>query len=183
MRSSGAGEAEIARVREFNSRLYNLLLEETDEASLREKIKEALDESPISKETAKAQMKALMSPWFRYFSAADPAEYLVRIDVPVLALFGGKDVQVVAEYEAPPMRALLKESESTDVTVETLSGLNHLFQEADSGSPDEYVEIEQTLSPIFLEYLAEWLDERILLCPAGLIPRSLLLNLQRLRKG
>jgi hypothetical protein len=40
--------------------------------------------------------------------------------------------------------------------VEELPGLNHLFQTAKTGSPSEYAEIEETISPVALETIAGW---------------------------
>jgi hypothetical protein len=34
--------------------------------------------------------------------------------------------------------------------------LNHLFQTADTGAMSEYAEIEETMSPIVLETIANW---------------------------
>ncbi|MEZ4999562.1 MAG: hypothetical protein R2727_02375 [Bacteroidales bacterium] len=45
------------------------------------------------------------------------------------------------------MRRLWKENGNEDVTLEILPGLNHLFQRAGTGLPDEYVKIEETISP------------------------------------
>jgi len=40
--------------------------------------------------------------------------------------------------------------------VEKLPGLNHLFQTAKTGAPSEYAEIKETMSPIALEKIANW---------------------------
>jgi hypothetical protein len=41
--------------------------------------------------------------------------------------------------------------------VDELPGLNHLFQSAKTGSPAEYAEIEETLSPVALEKIVTWI--------------------------
>jgi hypothetical protein len=38
-----------------------------------------------------------------------------------------------------------------------LPGLNHLFQTATTGSPAEYAEIEETISPVVLDKIATWI--------------------------
>jgi hypothetical protein len=35
--------------------------------------------------------------------------------------------------------------------------LNHLFQDAKTGSPAEYAQIEETISPLALEKIAGWI--------------------------
>lgn len=160
MQSGGASEEAVKAVQEMNTEVYKLLLEPPS-AENEKAVRKVLDESGMPDDQVDGQMQLLTSGWYRAFLAFDPGKYIPKIDVPVLALFGEKDVQVVAEYEAPRMRELLADSDSSDITVEVLPGLNHLFQEAETGSVDEYAVIEQTLSPVFLEYLGRWLDERV----------------------
>jgi hypothetical protein len=44
-----------------------------------------------------------------------------------------------------------------------LSGLNHLLQRADTGLPDEYDQIDQTIDPIALDTFGNWLKKREIL--------------------
>ena len=55
---------------------------------------------------------------------------------------------------------LLKTVGNKDVTVRELPGLNHLFQTCKTGSPAEYGAIEETLAPVVLETIAEWIGKR-----------------------
>ena len=38
-----------------------------------------------------------------------------------------------------------------------MPSLNHLFQTAKSGTPAEYAQIEETMSPVALEKVADWI--------------------------
>ena len=49
---------------------------------------------------------------------------------------------------------------NADVTVKELPGLNHLFQPAKTGLPDEYGKIETTFAPAVLEMIADWIAKR-----------------------
>lgn len=42
-----------------------------------------------------------------------------------------------------------------------LAGLNHLFQEAETGHPNEYAAIEQTIAPEVLEIMADWIKKQL----------------------
>ena len=57
---------------------------------------------------------------------------------------------------AAPAQALV-EAGNRDVTIEELEGLNHLFQSATTGSPAEYVLIEETFSPAALDRITRWI--------------------------
>ncbi len=41
-----------------------------------------------------------------------------------------------------------------------LPGLNHLFQKATTGAPDEYFGIEETMNPAALDAVSEWIGKR-----------------------
>jgi hypothetical protein len=52
-----------------------------------------------------------------------------------------------------------------DATLTILPGLNHLFQTAETGMPDEYDTIEETISPALLDTIRAWVQHQ------GLISR------------
>lgn len=98
------------------------------------------------------------TPWFRYFFQYDPAPNLRAIKVPVLALNGSLDRQVPAKENLPAIRIALKDNK--DATIVELPGLNHLFQTAKTGSVGEYAEIEETVAPVALAQMADWINAR-----------------------
>ena len=103
--------------------------------------------------------QTLVSNWFFTLMHLNPAQYLKKITCPVLALNGELDKQVDAVQNVYAIRDGLKRC--PDFTPCILPGLNHLFQECETGYVDEYGLIEQTLSPAFLEQVGKWLDERM----------------------
>ena len=107
-----------------------------------------------------AQVAQFNSPWMRYFLAYDPGPVLETVHVPVLALNGTLDAQVDADINLTAIGAALTRGGNPDHTEEALPGLNHLFQEAGSGTPTEYATIEQTMSPRAMDRVAEWIKER-----------------------
>lgn len=108
-----------------------------------------------TKEQLKATIQAMNNPWFDYFLEYDPSEDIRKIQCPLLALNGDKDLQVSASANIGAIRDNLPK-EATAVT-KVYSGLNHLFQECSSGLPTEYVSIEQTISPQVLADIAQWI--------------------------
>jgi fermentation-respiration switch protein FrsA (DUF1100 family) len=107
-----------------------------------------------------AEVAQLTSPWMRFFLSHDPAPPLEATRVPVLALNGSLDSQVDADVNLAAIEAALRRGGNPDYTVEALPGLNHLFQEAESGSPAEYAGIDQTMSPRAMDRVARWILER-----------------------
>jgi pimeloyl-ACP methyl ester carboxylesterase len=105
-----------------------------------------------------AQLPVLTSDWFRSLLASDPGADWGRTTIPVLGVFGGKDVQVPAAEEAPAMEAALEAAGNADHEVVTLPEANHLFQAADTGTVAEYSTLADTFTPDLLPTIVEWLS-------------------------
>jgi hypothetical protein len=103
------------------------------------------------------QVTAMTSPWQQFFLAYDPATDLEKVTVPVLSLNGSRDVQVPATVNQRGIRQALERAGNTRVVIKELPGLNHMFQESETGAMNEYPTIEQTFSPAALEEIATWI--------------------------
>ncbi len=99
--------------------------------------------------------------WFGSFLSYDPAQDWAQTMVPVLALFGGKDVQVDAEQNAPALEAALKQAGNTDYEIVVLPNANHLFQEAVTGGLSEYGVLPAEFTPDFLPTILDWLQAHV----------------------
>lgn len=107
------------------------------------------------------QVEASLRPWARFFYNHDPATELNKLTIPVLSLIGTNDVQVPAEMNHPPIRKALEEAGNKHYTVKELEGLNHMFQESETGNMMEYSEVEQTFSPVVLREITTWIKNHI----------------------
>ena len=101
-----------------------------------------------------ALVNVVVSPWFAHFLDYDPGVDLAAARVPILALYGELDLQVPAHQSVPALEAIARDTGRFDVRV--LPGLNHLFQTAETGAPDEYPRIEETMAPAALSAIADW---------------------------
>lgn len=103
---------------------------------------------------------SVLNPWFESFLTYDPRETLSHVRVPVLALNGDLDLQVDADQNLPQIAKALLEGGNGDVTLRRFPGMNHLFQTAETGAPTEYSTIEETMSPIVLDVISDWILDR-----------------------
>lgn len=103
----------------------------------------------------------LVTPWMQYFLKYNPASSLTNVKCPVLAINGEKDLQVPAKINLASIEKYLNEGGNNNVTIKELLNLNHLFQECETGSPNEYATIEQTFSPIALAEISDWILEQV----------------------
>lgn len=105
-------------------------------------------------------LQAVSDPWTTYFIQYDPQPDLVKIKIPVLALIGAKDHQVLPEFNIPALKSAFAKGKNQKATVLELEGLNHLFQEAQTGMPQEYSSIEQTFAPSAMKTILDWLNKQ-----------------------
>jgi len=101
-----------------------------------------------------------LSEWLRFFLRYDPRPTLRQVKVPVLAINGDKDLQATPNENLDAIAAALKEGGNKDFSIVRLPQLNHLFQTSQTGLPTEYGEIEETISPIVLKTISDWILKR-----------------------
>lgn len=112
----------------------------------------------VSEAQIKSNIVSLKSkPWYKFFLTYDPAGVIRKIKCPVFAAFGSKDVQVDAEENSGTLRQFLKIKKKDKVVI--YDGLNHLFQHAGTGLPDEYGAIEETFSDNVLTDIINWINK------------------------
>ena len=95
-------------------------------------------------------------PWYQWFVDYDPATDIAATRCPVFALNGDRDWQVISSLNLTAIERLLPKSKH-NLTKE-YPGLNHLFQHSTTGQPNEYRQIEETISPEVLSDIAEWIN-------------------------
>lgn len=122
-------------------------------------VKAGREEYQLSQSDMIAQLASLNSPWFRKLFTIYPEKYIRKIKVPVLALNGTKDLQVYYKTNLALIQKYIPENQYHKFI--PLENLNHLFQEAETGSPTEYGNIQQTFSPKAMEEMRSWLDNLI----------------------
>lgn len=154
--ASGMPAEAVARNTAYQRRLMEAVASNADDAdAARRAVHALLLESGRSADEAARLAAAMSSDWYRGMVAHDPAESIRAIRVPMLAVFGGKDLQVPADENAAAVSRL-----KPDADVVVLPGLNHLFQPADTGLMAEYGQIETTLDPSVIETVVDWVAAR-----------------------
>lgn len=107
------------------------------------------------KQNLRAVQHQIQMPYMKHFLALDMRPLLSRITCPVLALNGTKDIQVEHGTNLSALRNGLPANEKN--SIESIDGVNHLFQHCNTGAVSEYREIEETISPAVIETIIEWI--------------------------
>lgn len=167
-RVSGTPEDDITASLQTNEKIYDLIIQSKDSVKLKSELTSVFEESILTgttkipegkskDELIQQQLDLYTSPWVMYFLKYDPAGVLEKVNCPVLAVNGEKDLQVPPKENLSAIKNALEKGGNKNVTVKEYPNLNHLFQESDSGSPMEYATIEQTFSPEVLKEIFEWI--------------------------
>ncbi len=99
--------------------------------------------------------------WWRRHLQVEPALDIPRIEAPVIAFFGGADRVVPAPANAGRLRELLAARPGSRHRVLTAPGADHRLEL--SAGPDESGQWRfPHVSPVVLEALERWLEERVL---------------------
>jgi len=163
----GTADSTIAKSLAINAKLYAIVKAEKDSVKARKMLEKELISfhkqqktgkmSKADKAALKQQLNTLLDPWFRYFIRFDPVPLIKQLDIPVFAANGSKDVQVTANENMRSMMDNLDYMKSPKSRVQQYIGLNHLFQSAETGLPQEYGELRETFSPQVMSDLIEWI--------------------------
>ncbi|MFA7389057.1 MAG: alpha/beta fold hydrolase [Proteiniphilum sp.] len=160
----------IEELQKLNRETFGMLLEwkgtEEDRTALRDQLSRFWNKLPllvrmkVEKEAfLRSQFNAMTMPGYLSFLRADPSLYLKEVTCPLLALNGEKDTQVPAMKNIRAITSALEIAGNKNVETRIYPGLNHLFQECITGLTDEYAKSEQTLAPVMLNEVGEWLKE------------------------
>lgn len=134
-------EKELTNKKRANKKIHSILV----------------DEVKMPDGAAKAITEHFLSPWMRYFIKQDPAAILSMVKCPVLALGGKKDVHIPSSQNLKVIEEILQKAGNKNYKIMEFPNLNHLFQTASTGLPMEYSLIEETIAPIALKTITDWI--------------------------
>ena len=170
-RASGLSEDKLKETGGINSGVFKIVEQTTDTTTLTQKLteylKQKMKEYPDREESKGSkpeviiqhQIAQITSPWMLTFIRYNPAPMLEKVKCPVLAINGDKDLQVPSKVNIPAIENALRKGGNKKSTCMVMPGLNHLFQECMTGLPKEYAEIEQTIAPVALETMTDWIKK------------------------
>ncbi|MCX5925195.1 MAG: alpha/beta fold hydrolase [Candidatus Dependentiae bacterium] len=172
-RAAGVAEEAIARSCALQKRLFTILKAdispEVRDQQLRQELLQDLASLPETQQKShdenmakvEAIIKGSITNWVRYFISYEPTVALKQVKIPVLVVMGECDLQVSPKQNTPAIMQALKESGNHDYTIVELPQLNHLLQTCKTGAVAEYAIIEETIAPIALDTMCQWILARI----------------------
>jgi hypothetical protein len=171
LKAVGMSQSAIADNRQVQEALFAVVEKQPDPAKAAAELDAALSTlakklgSPFREQLQnetfrKSQIAFVNSPWTRFFLTFDPRPTLVKVECPILAVWGEKDVQVPATENRAAFESAMKAANRTNYECAVLPKLNHLFQTSATGAPSEYGVLSETVSPTALKLMGEWIAKR-----------------------
>jgi pimeloyl-ACP methyl ester carboxylesterase len=168
-RADGVDEETIGKSAVFRKKVFDIVKREKNQAIAEEQIRAAFathfaNLTPLEHQIATAyygpidvQIKMVNSKWFRYGIASDPAHFIKKVTVPVLALNGDLDFVVSPDQNLMRIKEIFQEARHLDCTIVVLPNINHALQTCQVGSVKEYAQLEETASPMALKMMSDWI--------------------------
>lgn len=155
-RAAKEDEVKIAEIPRQLNAITQILKDAPSADVARQKLSDFVDnEGSLKRQSDKNQFLDLMATrWAMFYADYQPCDTLREYQGPVYALFGGTDLQVSAEVEAPIMQVCFS---NPDSKVHVVPGANHLFQYSKSGKIEDYLVIRTTMEPEVLGLISGWL--------------------------
>ena len=104
------------------------------------------------------QFMELKSPWYAYFLNYDPGPSWLLLRCPTLAIWGEKDTQVLPQLNGLAIEQMVERNPALEATLVVLPSINHMMQNSKTGLPEEYNEIQETISNDVLDTIGQWLN-------------------------
>jgi predicted acyl esterase len=100
-----------------------------------------------------------IGPWYRYFVNYDPQIFLSKVEVPILAINGSKDV-FVDPVNLTYWKQYSSAGQQGKVTTILLPNVNHLLQPCQTCLPAEYAKLGE-MPDSTLDSMVKWLEETV----------------------
>ena len=159
LRASGMSEEMVQFNGNANAQMFDIIEASNDREEADSLLRQLVKGWGYNEELTEQTVSQMTMPWMYYFLKYDPTEAIVKTNCPALLLNGSKDLQVIASQNLPGYEKIIAEYGKTNLILRELPDLNHLFQHCETGSPNEYFEIEETISPEVLELIVGFVND------------------------
>ncbi len=172
-RAEGTPEEEIRRSLAVSETYLTIIETEKNPDKMEERIRSELkvlaanytkeegEAGGLSEANINAAAYSARSAWFPEFVRFKPEDYLRKVKCPVLALNGENDLQVPCKENLEAIGSALEAGRNPHYEVQSLPGLNHLFQHSATGRISEYSSLPETFAPEALTILGAWIQRTV----------------------
>lgn len=103
---------------------------------------------------AAAQARIFAGPWYQSQLDLAPAQFYAAMRAPALVVGGDRDLILPPAEHHPALRGVAPHAEFV-----VISGISHLLQPTETGSPAEYARTQITIDPRVLDTIESWVRQ------------------------
>jgi len=167
-------EAVVKQNLEFQERIYEVARTGASwddiEFDLKERLVQQLNQLPEQQRNSLGDMSSFIqshvdrqlstakSRWFKSLIEFDPADTVSSIAIPMLAIFGEKDMQVPLKENLEAAEELGDKS-GVNLNSVVIPDANHLFQKSNTGMPSEYGTLDRSFADGFMQAITDWIQK------------------------
>jgi hypothetical protein len=159
--SEGETAKEIQKNLEQKRKVFEYVHTLPDSATIADSIDQYLRQEKVSDFVIAATLRQLLNPWMMGYVDFEPVDNLKKLQCPVLAVNGEKDIQVPAVENIELIRRALDAGGNKKYETHIFPGLNHLFQKCSSCTIREYVNLDETFNEEALRVITDWVKKTI----------------------
>jgi pimeloyl-ACP methyl ester carboxylesterase len=161
--AEGESSNMIGLYNSLQKQIFSIIKEEANDSVATEKLRSAYTMnryqilSPEQKKNIDTRINDLLTPYFKDIIKCDPSPFLQNVKCPVLAITGKKDLQASPTINLAAMDEAFKSGGNKNYKLIELPGINHMMQTCKKGTISEYANIEETISPLVLNTISQWI--------------------------
>lgn len=150
VRAAGGDDTAVANTRAVQEEIIELA-RTTPVDRLAEEIETAMRARGQSEQMARANAQTWGLPWFPALLEVDTPALIDAYEGPVTALYAEHDLQVLPGPQSAVAHAAL--ADNPQARIEIVPGVNHLFQDSETGRMEEYQRARHAMSPRAMELI------------------------------
>jgi pimeloyl-ACP methyl ester carboxylesterase/thiol-disulfide isomerase/thioredoxin len=160
------------RYNDINERMFNTAWQYANDTAMETKLRETYANWKIKDDKLvdslqikydhfrfpiESYVRQATGKWYRYHIRFDAAKYITQIHVPVLSIYGDKDIMLNARNNTQNWEKYTAAAHNKHITTKIVPGLNHLLQHCKSCTTTEYGQLTETIDPAVLQEITAWL--------------------------
>ena len=151
------GNPATKAVAEIAEKALEVVLKEENVDLIREKVTSLFSVPGFPEQLRKEWIENFSKPNNILSYRLTPSDFLVKINCPILALGGDKDVAVPYKENLEALKQIMDKNGKTNYRTVEFKNINHFFQTTTNGAFSMAPLIDETMSPLVMQTIGEWI--------------------------
>jgi pimeloyl-ACP methyl ester carboxylesterase len=156
-RMAALGERGDEKIPALLDETLNIIIKEDDITVIKNKIEILMKNAAISDEMKKSIIEMYSTPESIFAVKSNPADYLAKINCPILSLGGTRDMAVPVKENQEALKKIMSKLGRANYEMVEFPDMNHFFQTTANGMFYFVPQIQETMAPLAMQTIGEWI--------------------------